>query len=137
MKNRPRTLVCNIWNYKYKINKLRCPYVLIITKKSVIIRTRCENNDFLRGNKMTVTKQARLLEAFRNGEELTAKQIAARFGIANPTATVSDLRFAGFSVYANQSTDTKGRVSTKYRLGTPSRAVIAAGYRALAMQDAV
>jgi len=82
---------------------------------------------------MTVTKQSRLLEALQNGEQLTAKQIAARFGIANPTATVSDLRYAGFSVYANQHTDTKGRVSTKYRLGTPSRAVIAAGYRALSM----
>ena len=118
-------------------NKLDYQYVLIVTKHSVRIYIRCESNDFLRGNKMTVTKQARLLEAFQNGEELTAKQIAARFGIANPTATVSDLRFAGFSVYANQSTDTKGRVSTKYRLGTPSRAVIAAGYRALAMQGNV
>lgn len=81
----------------------------------------------------TVTKQERLLEALQNGEQLTAKQIASRFGIANPTATVSDLRFAGFAVYANKRTDTKGRVTTKYRLGRPSRAVVAAGYRALAM----
>jgi len=82
---------------------------------------------------MTVTKQSRLLEALQNGEELTAKQIAARFGIANPTATVSDLRFSGFAVYANKHVDTKGRVSTKYRLGRPSREIVAAGYRALAM----
>lgn len=82
---------------------------------------------------MTVTKQSRLLEALQNGEQLTAKQIAARFGIANPTATVSDLRFAGFAVYANKHVDTKGRVSTKYRLGRPSREIVAAGYRALAM----
>jgi hypothetical protein len=80
---------------------------------------------------VTVTKQERLLEALRNGEQLTAAQIKARFGIANPTATVSDLRFNGFAVYANRHTDTKGRVSTKYRLGTPSRAVVAAGYKAL------
>lgn len=82
---------------------------------------------------MTVTKQSRLLEALQNGEQLTAKQIAARFGIANPTATVSDLRFSGFAVYANKHVDTKGRVSTKYRLGRPSREVVAAGYRALSM----
>ena len=81
---------------------------------------------------VTVTKQERLLEALRTGEELTAAQISARFGIANPTATVSDLRFNGFAVYANPSVDTKGRTSTKYRLGTPSRAVVAAGYKALA-----
>ncbi len=82
---------------------------------------------------MTNTKQERLLEAFQKGEELTAAQIKARFGIANPTATVSDLRYSGFSIYANQHKDTKGRTSTKYRLGTPTRELIAAGYRALAM----
>lgn len=84
---------------------------------------------------MTETKQSRVLEALRKGEELTAKQIAARFGVKNPTATVSDLRFAGFAIYANQHKDTKGRLTTKYRLGSPSRAVVAAGYRALAAQS--
>jgi predicted ArsR family transcriptional regulator len=82
---------------------------------------------------MTETKTQRLVEALKNGEELTAKQVAARFNIANPTATVSDLRLRhGYAVYANRKTDTKGRVSTKYRIGNPSRAVVAAGYRALA-----
>lgn len=81
---------------------------------------------------MNVTKQARLLEALQNGAELTAKQITQRFGIANPTATVSDLRFAGFTVYANKRTNKLGGTYTKYRLGTPSRAVVAAGYRAMA-----
>jgi predicted ArsR family transcriptional regulator len=82
---------------------------------------------------MTLTKQARVLEALQSGEQLTAKQIAARFGVKNPTATVSDLRYSGFAVYANQHTDTKGRVTTKYRLGRPSREIVAAGYRAMAM----
>lgn len=82
---------------------------------------------------MTVTKTNRLIEALRNGEELTAKQITARFGIANPTATVSDLRLrSGFAVYANQRIDSRGRTTTKYRLGNPSRAIVAAGYRAMA-----
>lgn len=82
---------------------------------------------------MTVTKQSRLLEALQSGEELTAKQIDARFGVKNPTATISDLRYAGFSVYANRRVDTKGRVSTKYRIGSPSRAVVAAGFRAMSV----
>ena len=80
-----------------------------------------------------MTKTERLLEVLQTGTSLTAKQITARFGLANPTATVSSLRIdGGFPIYANQHTDTKGRVTTKYRLGQPSRAVIAAGYRALA-----
>jgi predicted ArsR family transcriptional regulator len=82
---------------------------------------------------MTETKTQRLIEALQRGEQLTAKQIAARFGIKNPTATISALRLqSGYAVYANQHTDTKGRVTTKYRLGAPRRAVVAAGYRALA-----
>ncbi len=84
----------------------------------------------------TNTKTNRLLEALENGEELTAKQITQRYGIANPTATVSDLRFAGYAVYANKRTNNRGETTTKYRLGRPSRAVVAAGYRALASQKA-
>ncbi len=82
-----------------------------------------------------MTKSARLVQALKKGEELTAAQIKARFGIANPTATVSSLRLnSGFAIYANEHKDTNGRVSVKYRLGTPSHAVVAAGYRALAQQ---
>lgn len=99
-----------------------------------IIYTRCENNEIFKENKMNVTKQTALLEALKNGEELTAKQITARFGIANPTATVSDLRIrGGFAVYANKRTNKRGETFTKYRLGTPTRAVVAAGYKAMSL----
>ena len=108
-------------------------YILFRRKYYRIIYVR-SMNDIFKG-KIMMTKSERLVEALRKGEELTAAQIKQRFGIANPTATVSDLRLnGGYAVYANQHTDTKGRVSTKYRLGTPSRAVVAAGYRALAAQ---
>jgi hypothetical protein len=105
-------------------------FVLHNNRNYRIIFIRSVNETFKRKQKM-MTKQERLLQAFRKGEQLTSAQIKARFGVKNPTATVSDLRYAGYAVYANQHTDTKGRVSTKYRLGMPSRAVIAAGYRAL------
>jgi predicted ArsR family transcriptional regulator len=107
--------------------------VLINDRKYRIIFIRCENNEIFKENKMTLTKQARVLEALQSGEQLTAKQISARFGVKNPTATISDIRFAGYAVYANTHKDTKGRVSTKYRLGKPSREIVAAGYKALAM----
>ena len=83
---------------------------------------------------MTSTKQTRLIEAFQNGQELTAKQITQRFGVKNPTATISDLRLrGGLPIYANKRTNKLGGTYTKYRLGTPSREVIAAGYKALAL----
>jgi hypothetical protein len=83
---------------------------------------------------MTLSKQARLIQAFEQGQEMTAKQITQRFGFANPTATVSDLRLrSGLAIYANKRTNKLGGTYTKYRLGTPSREVVAAGYKALAM----
>jgi hypothetical protein len=81
----------------------------------------------------TETKTGKLLTALQNGEALTEGQMRVRFGLKNPRATVSDIRYAGFAVYANQHKDTKGRVTTKYRIGRPSRAIVAAGYRAMAM----
>ena len=108
-------------------------YVLFHKKIYRIIYVRCENNDIFKEKKMNVTKSQALIEALRKGEELTAKQITHRFGIANPTASVSALRFNGFAIYANKRTNRLGQTFTKYRLGTPSRAVVAAGYRALEM----
>ena len=82
---------------------------------------------------MTKSKIQRLAEAFQRGDKLTAAQIRSRFGIANPTAAVSDLRLNhGYAVSAAHYTDPKGRTTTKYSLGTPPREVVAAGYRVMA-----
>ena len=79
------------------------------------------------------TKKWSVLEGLRKHDRgLTAAQIEARYNVGNARATISDLRFAGFAIYANRRTDTKGRTKTFYRLGTPSRRIVAAGYKALA-----
>jgi hypothetical protein len=78
------------------------------------------------------TKQGRLTEALLSGEELTAKQITERFGVANPRATISDIRYSGIPVYANTRKNSKGETVTRYRVGKASRKIVAAGYRALA-----
>ena len=81
----------------------------------------------------TLTKKEALLEGLRAHDRgLTAAQITAWFGVRNVRATVSDLRMEGFAIYANQVADTKGRIKTFYRLGTPARSVVAAGYAAIA-----
>lgn len=80
------------------------------------------------------SKQGRVLSGLQasTAKGLTGKQIEARFSVGNARAMVSSLRMKGFPIYANEHTDTKGRTKTFYRLGTPSRKVIAAGYKALA-----
>jgi hypothetical protein len=80
-----------------------------------------------------LTKEEKVLNALQGTNRgLTAAQIESRFLVGNARATVSALRMKGYPIYANRHTDTKGRTKTFYRLGTPSRAVIAAGYKALA-----
>lgn len=79
------------------------------------------------------TKQSQLTEALLAGKNYTAKQIKSQFGIANPTATISSIRFSGVPVFANQATKADGTKITVYRTGKAPKAVVAAGYRALAM----
>jgi hypothetical protein len=82
----------------------------------------------------TESKSFKLFQALESGDRLTDAQISARFGLKNPSATISSLRINhGVCVYANENFDTKGRRTVKYRIGKPSRKLIAAGYKALAM----
>ena len=79
-----------------------------------------------------VSKEQKVLSALQEGGTLSSAQIKAHFGAGNPQAVIQALRFKGYSIYLNTVTDSKGRSRNVYRLGTPSRAVIAAGYKALA-----
>ena len=80
----------------------------------------------------TTTKTEKVINALENGAELTAKQITARYGVANPRAVISSLRMQGYPVFLNQRTNGFGETYSKYRLGTAPRFVVAAGYQALA-----
>ena len=83
------------------------------------------------------TKTQKVLAALQGGEELTAKQIAARYGVGNVRAMISSLRMQGYPIYLNKRTSVfegETQVYKKYLLGTPKRSVIAAGYKALAAQ---
>ena len=84
-----------------------------------------------------LTKTDRVLTAFQAGKELTAGEISNQFGVKNPTAMVSSLRQQGFPIYLNEgSRDSRGRSrASRYRLGTASRAVISAGYKALSHKN--
>lgn len=78
------------------------------------------------------SKTERVLSFLQTGNDLTAGQAQTRFGIKNMDSIASALRFKGYAVYKNRKTLSNGNVASVFRLGTPSRSVIAAGYRALA-----
>ncbi len=77
--------------------------------------------------------KSKILSSLKEGNEVSAKQFAARFKTSATTvgARVSELRRDGYAIYNNKHTDSQGRVTMKYRIGAPSRKVVAAGYAAL------
>ena len=80
------------------------------------------------------TKQGKLFQALvMNRETLTEAQIAHRFGIKNPTATISVIRQRGYAIYATQRTAGNGVEVTEYRHGEASRKMVAAAYKAMAL----
>ena len=80
----------------------------------------------------STTKEMKVLNALQSGRTLSSAQLRSQFGAGNPQAMIQSLRFKGFPIYLNTVTDTKNRSRNVYRLGTPSRAIIAAGYKAMA-----
>ena len=79
------------------------------------------------------TKTFKVFTALHNGETLTPAQAQHRFGVKNLSAEVSRIRAGGFAVYSNSRIAGNGVKVTEYAIGKPSRKIVAAGYKALAM----
>ena len=87
------------------------------------------NVAYSRSNSMSATTS--LIKYLKSGKTVTAKQITARFGLANPHEAIRQLRMKGYAVYANEGKMWNGETTTRYKLGTPSRAMVAAAYQIL------
>jgi hypothetical protein len=78
------------------------------------------------------TKTFKVFQALQTGKALTASQ-ASKMGVKNLSAEVSRIRQNGFAVYTNSRKAGNGVAVTEYVIGKPSRKIVAAGYRALAL----
>jgi predicted ArsR family transcriptional regulator len=65
---------------------------------------------------------------------LTAAQARSRFGIANVGARIEELRSEGHCIYTNKKTLDNGKTITFYRLGKPSREMVAMAHAVLGGQ---
>jgi hypothetical protein len=79
------------------------------------------------------TKTFKVFTALHNGETLTPAEAKKRFGVGNLSAEVSRIRQNGFAVYSNTRKAGNGVRVTEYAIGKPSRKIVAAGYKAMAM----
>ena len=85
----------------------------------------------MRSNIMIGLK-TKILNTLKSGK-VSGKQFAARHNTTVTTvgARVSELRREGFAIYNNTKTDSQGRKTSFYKIGAPTRKVVAAGYAAL------
>ena len=72
------------------------------------------------------TKTEKVRNLFNTGVSVTWKQLRNKFDLTSPAAMVGKLRNEGMMIYENRSS-----TGVSYRVGTPSKAVIAAGQAAL------
>lgn len=79
------------------------------------------------------TKTYKLFQALQAGERITPAAAEKRFGIKNMSAEVSRVRQSGFAVYRKNRVAGNNVEVTEYVMGTPSRAIVAAGYKAMAL----
>ena len=69
-----------------------------------------------------LTKKQKVINLLSNGKSVTWSTLRNKFDLTSPRAMVDQLRTEGHMVYINQSSN-----GTSYRLGTPTKAILAAG----------
>ena len=78
-----------------------------------------------RGRK-SLSKKQKVLNLLSKGDNVALSTIQNRFELESPRSMIDTLRAEGYMIYGN-------RVNGKkyYRMGTPTRAIVAAGIKAL------
>ena len=76
------------------------------------------------------TKTFKLQQALQAGEAITASVAAKRFGIKNISAEVSRIKANGYVVAKSTRKAGNGVQVTEYKLGHPTRELIALAYKA-------
>ena len=93
--------------------------------KDELVKVKVAKRTETRGRK-TLSKKQKVLNLLSKGENVAWKTIQSKFDLESPRSMVDTLRAVGYMIYGN-------RVNGKkyYRMGTPTRAIVAAGIQAL------
>lgn len=76
-----------------------------------------------------MSKQTKLLNLLVNGASVTSRQIQSTFGLKNPHSAIYELRKQGHCIYANKTVLADGTETVKYRIGKPSKRMVALASR--------
>ena len=79
-----------------------------------------------RAGRKTMSKRQKVLNLLSKGESVSWKTLRNRFDLTSPRALVDTLRSEGNMIYVNKTAN-----GTSYRMGVPTKAIIAAGIKKL------
>ena len=79
-----------------------------------------------KGEDMKLSKTQKVLNLLSSGKSVAWKTLRNKFDLRSPTSMIGKLRNQGHMIYTNKSKE-----GVSFRMGTPSKAVIAAGQRAI------
>ena len=71
-----------------------------------------------------LSKKQKVLNLLSSGKAVTWQTLRNKFDLTSPRAMVDQLRTEGHMVYINQTSN-----GTQYLLGTPTKAILAAGVK--------
>ena len=77
-----------------------------------------------------LTKKQKVLNLLSNGRAITWSTLRTKFDLTSPRAMVDQLRTEGHMVNINQTSN-----GTSYRMGTPTKAILAAGVKKVLGND--
>jgi len=93
--------------------------------KDELVKVKVAKRTETRGRK-SLSKKQKVLNLLSKGENVAWKTIQSKFELESPRSMIDTLRAEGYMIFGN-------RVNGKkyYRMGTPTRAIIAAGIQSL------
>ena len=107
-----------------KIANLRRTNIMFNTLKNLVVTKTAKRSTAKRVSGLSKTQ--RVLNLLSSGKSISWKTLRTKFDLTSPRAMVDKLRAEGNMIYINRSAE-----GTSYRLGSPSKAIIAAGIQKL------
>ena len=90
-----------------------------------LVKVKSVQRTAVKGRKR-MSKRTKVMNLLSKGNDVSWKVLRSRFDLVSPRALIDTLRAEGNMIYINKS-----HKGTSYRLGTPTRAIIAAGIKKL------
>ena len=95
-----------------------------------VVKVKWQKQKEIRMARPRLSKKQKVLNLLSKGQPVFWKTLRSIFDLVSPRAMIDTLRSEGHMIYINQNTGTNGN-NTSYRIGTPTKAIIAAGIQKL------